>query len=154
MAKSTKVIIQGSTRFQPPVWFLNQRSERNRCSSIPSCITSLGRCLRAVANVSAAVVVWRCTVGQETPNWDATRSTARTSPATALVIASFNRVVTLALVGTWRVASVNLRRAQRTSMQRQRFLIHTTSISPSKGTSRTRWRVRWWTRPVSTPQPG
>jgi hypothetical protein len=137
-----KVVIHGSTRRQVSVPSLYQRTERNRCSSIPKECTSAGRALVRAARTAIARVSWRIAVGQDTPNSAATASTQRTSPANAVTIRSFNRAVSRAYGGTWLVCSVNVALAHSDSVHRHRFLTHHTVTSPSNGTSRTRWVVR------------
>lgn len=103
-----------------------------------------GRWLRRTLSVSATAATWRCTFGQDTPNWDATRSTARTSPVTAVVIASLQPGRELGPSRDLVVASVNVARAQRTSAQRHHFFSHhLDQPTKLKGTSRLRWAVRW-----------
>lgn len=121
------VVIHGSTRCQTPVsWCLYHLTERKRCSSIPRCLTSRGRSARAFSSraVASRIIFW--TVGHDTQNWSATRATARTSPATASVIASRSRRVRRERGGTCSVCSVNVARGHRGSAQRHRFLTHST----------------------------
>ena len=106
LLRSTRQVIHGSTRRHrpgPPAGSSgarNQRTLRNRCSSIPSRRTSRGLACRCAARTIIAAVSCRITVGHDTPNCAATRCTGRASPATASTNACLSRVVILARGGT------------------------------------------------------
>lgn len=59
-----------------------------------------------------------------------------------------------ARLGTSSVASVNDPRGHAGSSQNQRRLRHSTTTAPARGTSRSRWSRRSFTRAETTPQAG
>lgn len=92
-------------------------------------------------------------LGHETSNWPATWPMARTSPETALRMASLSRAASRARGRTWSACSMNERREPSTSAHAERSLSRPTT-GPSNGTSARCCRVRWCARDVSTPLSG
>ena len=152
MARSTRVVIQGSNRLHAPVSLRNQRTERYRCSSIPSRVTVMSSTSGSTIAAAAVRAVW--TSHQETPWARATSAAARPESITAATTVSFSRWVERANRGTWSVASANVPRPQISSAQNQRRLTHQTSVAPATGISRRRCSRREWTFSATTPHPG
>jgi hypothetical protein len=91
VARFVNVVIHGSTRRHTCFSSRYQRTDRNRCSSIPRECTNAGRAAARATWAASALVSWRIAVGQDTPSSAATACTQRTSPASAATIRSFNR---------------------------------------------------------------
>jgi hypothetical protein len=146
------VDIHDSKRFHTLVsGSLKNRTERNRCSSMPSI---RGRSLSTSGSLAAAASRARWTSHHETPWAAAVSVAARPDSMTAETRVFCSRRVERARRGTSMVASKKVRRRHSDSSHQNRCLDQVTSTGPATGMSRIRCRRRECRRVPMTPQAG
>lgn len=109
MEQSTKLVSHGSDRFQV-IPSSSQRTDRNRVSSIPDRVVSVG----SGSHPATAVTNALCALGQDTPYSAATSDTARSPAAIDSATRARSRSVTLARARTATLGWVNDRRGHNT----------------------------------------